>query len=202
MTPSWRRLEAIKATTQNLRRLQGNADDSACDAQFLACLKSTDCVDCFIELETKVSRACEQKEKERFWWSFPLPAFSLSNARAKLLNQEIDWASVTPDTPCSDVTQFLFKANHCKSMENDATGKEAFCNAYDVCVEWTDPSEDKKKDKQEGEEEDKKNSKPSIESDSDLDSDVEDDDSDDEFVQRDEDAKVHTSRLARQGGVG
>ena len=31
-------------------------------------------------------------------------------------------------------------------MENDATGKEAFCNAYDVCVEWTDPSEEKKND--------------------------------------------------------
>jgi len=39
-------------------------------------------------------------------------------------------------------------------------------------------------------------------SDSDMDSDAEDDDSDDEFVQRDEDAKVITSRLARQGGVG
>ena len=38
-------------------------------------------------------------------------------------------------------------------------------------------------------------------SDSDYDSD-EGSDSDDEFVQRDEDAKVHTSRLARQGGVG
>ncbi|CAB9522866.1 splicing factor SLU7 [Seminavis robusta] len=55
---------------------------------------------------------------------------------------------------------------------------------------------------QEEEDPDKKNSKPSMESDSDLDSDVEDDDSDDEFVQRDEDARVHTSRLARQGGVG
>ena len=41
-----------------------------------------------------------------------------------------------------------------------------------------------------------------VDSDSDLDSDVEDDSSDDEFVQKDEDAKVHTSRLARQGGVG
>lgn len=40
-------------------------------------------------------------------------------------------------------------------------------------------------------------------SDSDLDSDVESgDDSDDEFVQRDEDAKIITTRLARQGGVG
>jgi len=48
-----------------------------------------------------------------------------------------------------------------------------------------------------------KNKSNHVESDSDLDSDVEDDDdSDDEFVQRDEDAKVITSRLARQGGVG
>ena len=40
-------------------------------------------------------------------------------------------------------------------------------------------------------------------SDSDFDdSDVGSDDSDDEFVQRDEDAKVLTTRLARQGGVG
>ena len=39
-------------------------------------------------------------------------------------------------------------------------------------------------------------------SDSDADSDDEDDDSDDEFVQKDEDNRVITSRLARQGGVG
>jgi pre-mRNA-processing factor SLU7 len=39
-------------------------------------------------------------------------------------------------------------------------------------------------------------------SDSDYDSDRNDSDSDDEFVLRDTDAKVHTSRLARQGGVG
>lgn len=48
----------------------------------------------------------------------------------------------------------------------------------------------------------KKSKEALSDSDSDLDSDVEDDDSDDEFVQRDEDAKVITSRLARQGGVG
>jgi pre-mRNA-processing factor SLU7 len=41
-----------------------------------------------------------------------------------------------------------------------------------------------------------------INSDSDLDSDVEDDDSDDEFVQKDEDDRGFTTRLARQGGVG
>ncbi|GAX12620.1 pre-mRNA-processing factor SLU7 [Fistulifera solaris] len=38
--------------------------------------------------------------------------------------------------------------------------------------------------------------------DSDIESDNEDDDDDDEFAQRDEDAKVLTTRLARQGGVG
>mmetsp|Transcript_8287 Transcript_8287/g.9744 ORF Transcript_8287/g.9744 Transcript_8287/m.9744 type:complete len:669 (-) Transcript_8287:193-2199(-) len=50
-----------------------------------------------------------------------------------------------------------------------------------------------------------KNSKADIPSDSDSDSDYDSDagsDSEEEFVQRDEDARVHTSRLARQGGVG
>lgn len=48
-------------------------------------------------------------------------------------------------------------------------------------------------------------SKADIPSDSDSDSDYDSDagsDSEEEFVQRDEDARVHTSRLARQGGVG
>jgi pre-mRNA-processing factor SLU7 len=55
--------------------------------------------------------------------------------------------------------------------------------------------DDKKKNKD-------KNDKAS-DSDSDVDSDVEDDgDSEDEFVQHDEDERVITTRLARQGGVG
>lgn len=55
--------------------------------------------------------------------------------------------------------------------------------------------ESKNKDKKDHEKDDK-------ESNSDSDSDVGSDDSDDEFVQKDEDAKTFTSRLARQGGVG
>ena len=53
-----------------------------------------------------------------------------------------------------------------------------------------------------GDHDNKNKAANNADSDSDLDSDVEDDDSDDEFVQRDEDARVITSRLARQGGVG
>ncbi|KAL3926745.1 MAG: hypothetical protein SGBAC_013350 [Bacillariaceae sp.] len=60
-----------------------------------------------------------------------------------------------------------------------------------------------KKKKERSEDPDSKNKEKDIVSDSDMDSDVESgDDSDDEFVQRDEDARVLTTRLARQGGVG
>ena len=64
-------------------------------------------------------------------------------------------------------------------------------------------TKEKQKEKDGDDEKKKKSNDPPSDSDSDLDSDVgSDDDSDDEFVQRDEDDKVHTSRLARQGGVG
>ena len=54
-TPSLHRWEAFKQTTGNLRRLQVEQD--TCDAQFVACLQDANCVECFVELETKVSRA-------------------------------------------------------------------------------------------------------------------------------------------------
>lgn len=57
------------------------------------------------------------------------------------------------------------------------------------------------KDKEEEGNLKKKNHGSDSDSDSDYDSDA-GSDSEDEFVQRDEDDKVHTSRLARQGGVG
>uniref|UniRef100_A0A7S1BTZ8 Pre-mRNA-splicing factor SLU7 n=1 Tax=Corethron hystrix TaxID=216773 RepID=A0A7S1BTZ8_9STRA len=48
----------------------------------------------------------------------------------------------------------------------------------------------------------RKDEEKASDSDSDADSDASGSDSDDEFVQRDGDAKMFTSRLARQGGVG
>ena len=56
--------------------------------------------------------------------------------------------------------------------------------------------------KEEGAEKKKGENGPSDSDDSDYDSDEGDDDSGDEFVQKDEDDKMFTSRLARQGGVG
>ncbi|GKY91067.1 hypothetical protein MPSEU_000079500 [Mayamaea pseudoterrestris] len=63
--------------------------------------------------------------------------------------------------------------------------------------------EDAASSKQTGGDENGKNATDAAPSDSDYDSDVAGSDSDDEeFVQRDEDAKVITTHLARQGGVG
>eukprot|EP00538_Stauroneis_constricta_P011417 CAMPEP_0119548946 /NCGR_PEP_ID=MMETSP1352-20130426/2749_1 /TAXON_ID=265584 /ORGANISM="Stauroneis constricta, Strain CCMP1120" /LENGTH=656 /DNA_ID=CAMNT_0007594359 /DNA_START=43 /DNA_END=2010 /DNA_ORIENTATION=- len=59
----------------------------------------------------------------------------------------------------------------------------------------------KQRSKDKASSKDEKKEKIASDSDSDLDSDVESD-SDEEFVQKDEDDKVITSRLARQGGVG
>jgi pre-mRNA-processing factor SLU7 len=62
-----------------------------------------------------------------------------------------------------------------------------------------------KKDERDGSNTKKKNKADSDSDDSDSDSDYDSDagsDSEEEFVQKDEDDKIHTSRLARQGGVG
>lgn len=69
------------------------------------------------------------------------------NCFVELETKQIDWASVTSDTPCKDVTKFLFDANHCTSMKNDAAGQEVFCKTFDTCVDWdTDDSGNGKKD--------------------------------------------------------
>jgi pre-mRNA-processing factor SLU7 len=60
----------------------------------------------------------------------------------------------------------------------------------------------KEEEKKKGLTDTQKTTSDGNDSDSDYDSDRNDSDSDDEFVLRDTDAKVHTSRLARQGGVG
>ena len=48
-TPVWNRPDGPR---HNLRRLQ---DQETCDAAFVACLESSNCVECFVELESKVS---------------------------------------------------------------------------------------------------------------------------------------------------
>uniref|UniRef100_A0A7S3PDF9 LNR domain-containing protein n=1 Tax=Amphora coffeiformis TaxID=265554 RepID=A0A7S3PDF9_9STRA len=67
------------------------------------------------------------------------------NCFVELETKQIDWASVTSETPCQDVTKFLFAANHCSSMKNDSVGQGTFCKTFDTCVDWSDDG-DKKKD--------------------------------------------------------
>jgi len=57
----------------------------------------------------------------------------------------IDWASVTPNTPCTDVTKFLFAGNHCSVMKGDVKAIDIFCSTFDSCVVWDDyPGSDTK----------------------------------------------------------
>ena len=65
-----------------------------------------------------------------------LKADSCVNCFVELETKNIDWASVSEDTPCSDVTKFLFNKDHCKYMETDTAGRDTFCKTYDACVDW------------------------------------------------------------------
>mmetsp|Transcript_16969 Transcript_16969/g.28184 ORF Transcript_16969/g.28184 Transcript_16969/m.28184 type:complete len:884 (-) Transcript_16969:93-2744(-) len=53
-----------------------------------------------------------------------------------LQTEGIDWASVSPDTPCTDVVEFLFQGNYCTDMKGDSAAIGTFCSTYDVCVAW------------------------------------------------------------------
>jgi hypothetical protein len=55
----------------------------------------------------------------------------------------IDWASVTPGTPCADVTKFLFDGGHCKMLQGDVGATNIFCSTFDSCVVWDNYSPNK-----------------------------------------------------------
>ena len=86
----------------------GEQKQEACDQAFLHCLPSTNCVNCFMSLQT----------------------------------EGIDWASVTPETPCQDVTTFLFDGGHCQSLKGDQDSTKSFCNTFNACIVWDDVNGD------------------------------------------------------------
>ena len=55
-----------------------------------------------------------------------------------LQEEGIDWASVTPETPCDDVTKLLFAGGHCTSLQSDHAGMDIFCNTFNSCIVWDD----------------------------------------------------------------
>jgi hypothetical protein len=62
-----------------------------------------------------------------------------------LQTEGIDWASVTPETPCKDVTTFLFGGGHCASMKSKPEDIDIFCSTFDSCVVWDDDNDSRNK---------------------------------------------------------
>jgi hypothetical protein len=56
----------------------------------------------------------------------------------ELESNDIDWASVSKDTPCNDVVGFLQKGGFCKGLGSSQANVNAFCNTFTACVVWGD----------------------------------------------------------------
>ena len=68
-----------------------------------------------------------------------------------LRTQGVDWATVNPWAPCSDVLTFLNKGGFCKNFTPGKASHDMFCNTFDSCVVWTaDAKKDNKKKKDDG----------------------------------------------------
>lgn len=63
---------------------------------------------------------------------------------ATMQEDDVDWASVKPETPCSDVVSFLVDNGKCKDLESDQAEKDIFCSTFDNCVVWDEPTADTK----------------------------------------------------------
>lgn len=55
--------------------------------------------------------------------------------------KDIDWASVSSETPCSQVVQILNKKDHCTQLRKNFGGQEIFCKTFDSCVNWEDETD-------------------------------------------------------------
>lgn len=75
-----------------------------------------------------------------------LPNDKCSNCFEDLYAKKIDWASVTPDTPCEDVLEVLAKGGHCEYLQGDDESTKDFCNTFNACALWTDEDDDEDDD--------------------------------------------------------
>lgn len=58
----------------------------------------------------------------------------------QLGSKDINWAAVTPETPCSEILDILTKSGHCVNLPKSGVGKDLFCDTFNSCVAW-DPSD-------------------------------------------------------------
>ncbi len=60
---------------------------------------------------------------------------------------KVDWASVSPTTPCLEVVDLLNKNNSCKHLKHKQEDLDLFCKTFDACLGLAkDSSEDNDKD--------------------------------------------------------
>jgi hypothetical protein len=65
---------------------------------------------------------------------------------ATLQTEGIDWASVTGNTPCTDVVSFLTEGGHCTYLSSDEAATKVFCNTFESCVVWDEGDSDQEDD--------------------------------------------------------
>jgi hypothetical protein len=61
-----------------------------------------------------------------------LPEEKCASCFRYLYGEDVDWGTVTPETSCDDVLEFLAKRSYCPDMHTDDGAKDAFCNAFNV----------------------------------------------------------------------
>lgn len=47
---------------------------------------------------------------------------------------DIDWASVSKDTPCDETLSYIYQKGHCKSLRGKKKAEDLFCDTFQTCI--------------------------------------------------------------------
>lgn len=61
---------------------------------------------------------------------------------AEIEKAEIDWTSVSVNTPCSEVVELLNKKHSCNYLGKKGKGYESFCDTFDSCLGTSPPKDE------------------------------------------------------------
>lgn len=59
-----------------------------------------------------------------------------SSCYETLRNEGIDWATVNPMAPCSDILNLLQQGDYCQDLRTNIASHDSFCDTFDACVVW------------------------------------------------------------------
>ena len=65
-----------------------------------------------------------------------LPHDNCADCFRFLYNENIDWGTVTPDTSCSDVVDYLDRKTYCKGLKGDQEAFGLFCKVRNKYIAW------------------------------------------------------------------